>query len=199
MNGKTATVGFVICVLVSFAVLEHGRAASQPARPAAKIGVVSMTNVFKNSKKHSQYSNQAMARQARVRTQLDDLRKEAEGEEAELKTFKPGTDDYAKQLLIVLEKRSKLQTQQEFVKQQALLEDKQWLEELYQAFAKATKDLAREKGLDLVLERTEPEFPIRNEELMTTLYMHKVIYSEGCVDLTNEVIARVDANEALRP
>lgn len=198
MNGKTATIGLVICVLVSLAVLERGRA-SQPASPTARIGVVSMTDVFKNSKKHTQYSNQAVARQARVRAQLDDLRKEAEGEEAELKTLKPGTEDYAKQLLVLLEKRSKLQTQQEFIKQQALLDDKQWLEDLYQAFAKATKDIAREKGLDLVLERTEPEFPIRNEELMTTLYMHKAIYSGGCVDLTSEVIARVDANEALRP
>ena len=199
MNGKMATIGFAVCVLISFAVLEHGRAASQPASPTAKIGVVSMTDVFKTSKKHEQYSNQAMARQARVRTQLEDLRKEVEGEDAELKTLKPGTDDYTKQLLIALEKRSKLQTQQEFVKQQALLEDKQWLEELYQAFAKATKDIAKEKGLDLVLERTEPEFPIRNEELMTTLYMHKVIFSDGCIDLTSEVIARVDANEALKP
>jgi len=199
MNGKMATIGFVICVVVSFAVLEHGRAASQPASPMARIGVVSMTEVFKNSRKHTQYSNQAMARQTRVRTQLDDLRKEVEGEEAELKTYKQGTEDYSKQLLTVLEKRSKLQTQQEYVKQQVLQEDKQWLEQLYQAFAKATQNLAKEKGLDLVLERTEPEFPIRSEELMTTLYMHKVIYSGGCVDLTNEVTARVDADEALRP
>lgn len=199
MSGKMATISFVICALVSVAVLEHGRAASQPTSPTVKIGVVSMNEVIKGSKKHVQYTSQAMARQARATSQLTDLRKEVEGEEASLKTFKQGTADYTQQLQVVFEKRTRLQAQQEFLKQQSLLEDKKWLEDLYQAFAKATKNLAKEKGLDLVLERTEPEFPIRGEELMTTLFMHKVLYDGGCLNLTSEVMARVDADETLKP
>jgi len=199
MNGKIAIGSFVVCVLVSLAVLEHGRAASQPAGPAARVGVVSMREVFKASRKHQQYSGMAMARQAQARTQLENLRKEAEGAEAELKTLKQGTADHMQQLQAVLEKRAKMQTQQEFLKQQSVLEDKKWLEDLYQAFARATEAIAKEKGLDMVLERTEPEFPIPSDELMTTLYMHKVLYAGGCVDLTSEVAARVDADETLKP
>ncbi len=199
MNGKIAAGSFLVCALVSFAVLEHGRAASQPAGPASRIGVVSMREVFKGSKKHQQYGGQAMARQARARAQLDDLRKEMEGEEAQLKALKQGTPDYTQQLQIVLEKRAKVQTQQEFLKQQSMLEDKKWLEDLYQAFTRATQAIAKEKGLDLVLERTEPEYPVPSEELMTTLYMHKVLYDGGCVDLTGEVTTRVDADETLKP
>ena len=199
MNRKVAFGGFAVCALVCMAVLEHGRAASAPASPTAKIGVVSMREVFKNSAKHSQYSGQAMARQSRARAQLDDLRKQVEGEEAEIKTLKQGTADYTQQLQAVLEIRAKMQTQQEFLKQQSILEDKAWLEKLYQAFAQASKDIAKEKGLDLVLERTEPEFPVPSDELMTTLYMHKVLYDGGCVDLTKEVTARLDANENLKP
>jgi Skp family chaperone for outer membrane proteins len=199
MNGKIAVGGFLACVLASVGVLEHGRAASQPASPVAKVGVVSMRDVFKGSRKHQQYSGQAMARQAQTRTQLENLRKEAEGEEAELKTLRQGTADHMQQLQVVLEKRARMQTQQEFLKQQSVLEDKKWLEDLYQAFARATQQIAKEKGLDLVLERTEPEFPIPSDELMTTLYMHKVLYAGGCVDLTSEVTARVDADETLKP
>ncbi len=199
MNGKIAVGGFLVCVLLSLAVLERGRAASPTTGPTLKVGVVSMREVFKASGKHKQYSAQAMARQSRVRAQLDDLRKEVEGEEAELKALKQGTPDYGQQLQIMLEKRAKLQSQQEFIKQQSMLEDKKWLEDLYQAFAKASKDLAQEKGLDLVLERTEPEFPVPSDELMTTLYMHKVLYAGGCVDLTAEVTARLDADETLKP
>jgi len=198
MNGKTATIGLVICVLVSLAVLERGRA-SQPASPTARIGVVSMTDVFKNSKKHMVYTGQAMGRQARIRSELDNLKKEVDGQEAELKTFKQGTADYTQQLQVLFEKRSKLQSQQEFVKQQSMLEDKKWLEDLYQAFQRAAQAIAQEKGLELVLERTEPEFPIPSDELMSTLYMHKVLYAGGCVDLTDEVTARLDADETLKP
>lgn len=199
MNGKIAVGGFLVCLLASLVVLEHGRAVAQPTSPAVKIGVVSMREVFKSSKKHMQYSSQAMTRQSQARAQLENLRKEAEGEEAELKTLKQGTADYTQQLQIVLEKRAKMQTQQEFLKQQSVMEDKKWLEDLYQAFAKAAGEVAKEKGLDLVLERTEPEFPVPNEELMTTLYMHKVLYAGGCLDLTGEVTTRVDADETLKP
>jgi len=199
MNGKIAVSSVVIGALAMLAVLDHGRAASQTASPTSKIGVVSMRDVFKNSKKHMQYTGQAMSRQARIRSELDNLKKEVDGQEAELKTFKQGTADYTQQLQVLFEKRSKLQSQQEFVKQQSMLEDKKWLEDLYQAFQRAAQAIAQEKGLDLVLERTEPEFPIPSDELMSTLYMHKVLYAGGCVDLTDEVTARLDADEPLKP
>jgi len=188
-----------MCALAVLAVLDHGQAASQPAAPTAKIGIVSMRDVFKNCKKHMQYTGQAMNRQARLRAQLEDLKKEVDGQEVELKTFKQGTPDYMQQLQILFEKRAKLQSQQELVKQQSMLEDKRWLEDLYQAFERATQAIAKEKGLDLVLEKTEPEFPIPSDELMTTLYMNKVLYAGGCMDLTSEVTARVDADETLKP
>ncbi len=199
MNGKVAVSSVVIGALAMLVVLDHGRAASQMTSPTSKIGVVSMRDVFKNSKKHMQYTGQAMSRQARIRSELDNLKKEVDGQEAELKTFKQGTADYTQQLQVLFEKRSKLQSQQEFVKQQSMLEDKKWLEDLYQAFQRAAQAIAQEKGLELVLERTEPEFPIPSDELMSTLYMHKVLYAGGCVDLTDEVTARLDADETLKP
>jgi Skp family chaperone for outer membrane proteins len=199
MNRKMAITGVIVCVLACFAALEYVRAAPQVPGPPAKIGVVSMREVFRISKKHAQYSQQAMARQARARAQLIDLSKQAESEEAELKTLRQGTADYTKQLQVVLETRAKLQTQQEFFKQQSMLDDKKWLEDLYQAFIRATQAVAKDRGLDLVLERTEPEFPVPSEELMTTLYMHKVLYNAGCVDLTHEVTARLDADDTLKP
>ncbi len=53
--------------------------------------------------------------------------------------------------------------------------------------------MAAQKGLNLVLGADEPEFPFqRYEELVMTLGTHKVLYHEGCVDLTNEVIAELD-------
>jgi Skp family chaperone for outer membrane proteins len=199
MNGKIAAGGFLVCVLASLAVLERGRAAAPATGPTLKVGVVSMREVFKGSKKHGQYSNQAVARQVQARSQLENLRKEVEGEEAELKTVKQNTPAYTQQLQLVLEKRAKMQSQQEFLKQQSVLEDKKWLEDLYQAFSRATQSIAKEKGLDMVLERTEPEFPVPSDELMTTLYMHKVLYSGGCLDLTSEVTSRLDADETLKP
>ena len=80
-----------------------------------------------------------------------------------------------------------------------MLDEKKWREDLYQVFMKVAQEIAKEKGLDLVLERSEPAFPISSEELMLTLYTHKVLYAGGCIDLTSEVIARIDADATLKP
>jgi Skp family chaperone for outer membrane proteins len=197
MSGKTAMTGILLGAGALFLLLGHNRAESQTTGAGAttRIGIVSIRNVFNGSRRHAQYRAQAMKRQSQARTQVDDLTKEIEAEEAELKTLRQGTADYMKQLQVALDKRAKLDGLQEYLKQQRALEDKKWMEDLYQEVLKIVRDMAKEKGLDLVLERTEPEFPISSDELMLTLSTHKVLYDGGCLDLTAEVVTRLDAAE----
>lgn len=199
MNGRTVVTAFVVCAMALLATRQYGRAQAPPVGTPSKIGIVSVRGAFNGSKKHAQYRAQALKRQSQARAQIDVLTKEIETEEAELKTLKQGTPDYMKQLQAMLEKRAKLDSQQEYLKQQRVLEDKKWMEDLYQEVLKIVNDLAKEKGLDIVLERTEPEFPISSDELMLTVSTHKVLYDGGCVNLTNDVIARLDAGESAKP
>jgi Skp family chaperone for outer membrane proteins len=199
MKGRTTIIGCAVCVVALFAVLEYDQAEAQTAGSLSKIGLVSIRNVFNNSEKHARYRAQVLAEQSRARAALEDLNKEISAEEAALNTLKPGTEDHLKQLQTVLQKRSELQTQQEYLKQQRSVKDKAWMEELYQEALKIVGEIAKEKGLDLVLERTEPEFPISGEELMMTFSSHKVLYGDGCLDLTKEVTARLDAGDEPKP
>jgi len=199
MNVRVVMIGSLICVLALFATFEYSHAASEPAAAPVRIGIVSVRTVFNTSKRHAQYRAQVLASQSRAKAQLEDLSKDIDAEEAGLKALRPGTADYMNQLQTVLEKRSKLETQQEYLKQQRPLEDKNWMEQLYQEALKIVKDVAKEKGVTLVLERTEPEFPVSPDELMMTFSTHKVLYAENCVDLTEEVTARLDAGQAPKP
>lgn len=199
MNGKTVTASILVCVAALLAAMQYGHAASQPAIPAAKIGLVSIRDVFGGSKKHSLYQAQTAKRVAQARAQIDDLTKQLDTEEGDLKTLKQGTAEYVKQFQVVLDTRSKLQNQQELFKQQRMAEDKKWFEDLYQETLKATEAAAKERGLDLVLERTEPKFPIASEEVWSTVSTNKVLYGGGCPDLTNDVIDRIDASATLKP
>ena len=193
MNGKNGNGEYPGVWAALLAAMQYGHAASQPTPPASKIGMVSVRDVFNGSKRHAQYQAQSAKRLSQARAQMDDMTKEIETEEAELKALKQGTADYVKQFQDVLETRSKLQNQQELLKQQRMPEDKKWIEALYQETLKAPRR-SRRKGLDLVLERTEPKFPVASEEVWSTFSTHKVLYGGGCVDLTQEVIARVDAS-----
>ena len=193
MNVKATMAGLAVCAAALLATFEYSRAAAEPAPPASKIGIVSVRSVFNTSARHARYRSEAMAAQSRAAAQLNELSNDIDADEAGLKALKPGTPDYMNQLQALLEKRAKLDSQQEYLKQQRSLDDKNWMEGLYREILTTVQVVAKEEGLDLVLERTEPEFPISGEELMMTFSTHKVLYTGGCVDLTEEVRSRVDA------
>jgi Skp family chaperone for outer membrane proteins len=199
MNGRIMTTGLLVSVAALLAAMQYGHAASQPMAPSSRIGLVSIRDVFNGSKKYAQYQAQRAKRLSQMAGQMDELAKQVEKEEAELKILKPGTTDHLEQSKMVLEARSKLRNQEELVKLQRMADDKKWLEDIYQEALRAAETLAKEKGLDLVLERTEPKFPMASEEVFSVISTHKVLYCGGCVDLTNDVIARVDASTNLQP
>ena len=198
MKSRTMIIGSVICAVALWATLGYSGAAPS-AGSGSKIGVVSVRTVFNTTQQQVQYRTQAIAKQGRARAQLENLAQAIQASEAELKTLKQGTADYLKQMQSVIQQRAQLEGQQEYLKQQRLVEDKLWMEKLYQETLKIVATLAQEKGLDLVLERTEPEFPISSDELMATFSTHKVLYSAGSVDLTKEAISRLDAMDTLKP
>jgi len=199
MSGRTITMSILVCAAALLAALQYGRAASQATPPSSKIGIVSVRDVFNGSKKHALYQAQLAQRVGKARAQIDELNKQVDGAEVELKGLRQGTADYVKQYQAVLEARSKLQNEQELLKAQRMAEDKKWFEDLYQEALKAIEALAKEKGLELVLERSEPKFPLASEEVWSTVGTHKVLYSGGCVNLTNDVIDRIDASANLKP
>jgi Skp family chaperone for outer membrane proteins len=101
------------------------------------------------------------------------------------------------QYKMLLQKQGELKAMQEFNNTQRGLRQQGWAEKIYKEVLRITKEVAAKKGLDLVLERNEPEFPIPNaDQLMTTLSTHKVLYGGGCLDITDEVIAELDKIEA---
>ncbi len=191
--------GLVVLVVALWAAFEYSHAAPAAAE-GPNIGVVSIRTVISESQHQARYRSTIMSTQSKLQAQLQSRAKDIEAAEAELNTMRPGTESYLKQLEVVIQKRSDLQGQQEYLSEKRNLEDKEWMEKLYQATLKIISDLAQEKGLDLVLERTDPQFPVpTREELLATFSTHKVLYAGNCTDLTREVITRLDALDSLAP
>ena len=118
---------------------------------------------------------------------------EIEAEKAGLRALKPGSDDYMMQTKAIMTKQATLQAQQEFYKQQLEFKDRQWTEKFYSKILKKVGEAAKDKNLNLVLEKGEVEFPSASiNDLMVTIRTHKVLYDDGCIDITDDVIARLD-------
>ncbi len=175
----------------------YSRAASKgTTKSTVKIGVVSILKVFQNYKGSEKYRQSAIAERFRAEAEMEKLSKEIEAEEAGLRTLKAGSDDYLARVKQILTKQASLQAQQEFYKQQAAMKEQQWTEKVYKDVLRITAEVAKKKGLDIVLEKDEPEFPLLSyTELMTVISTHKVLYSDGCVDISDEVTARLDAEQ----
>lgn len=173
-----------------------GSAVGEAGKGGLKVGTISVQKVFGVCKKSARYSEENKAEQDRLNAELDKLDADIRAEEAGLKTLKSGSNDYMTTMKGVLTKRASLQAQQEFYKRQLELKYQRWVEELYVDILRVTSEVAKEKGLDLVIESEKVEFPALSiQDALTSIRTHKVLYSEGCPDFTDEVISRLDAEK----
>ena len=187
------------CLMVA-AVLSMGAelrsAGSKADIPGSRIGVVSIRKIFQDCKRNAKYRQEATAEQDKVIAELKKLSKEIEAERAGLQTLKAGSDDHLALMKEILAKQANLQALQEFHKQQIALKDQKWTEELYKDILREVREVAEQKSLDLVFEKDEVELPaLSANELMLTIRTHKLLYSGGCLDVTDEVTARLDGEK----
>lgn len=190
MRNKVMILSCLICVIVLSAGHELSWAKS---KKSSKIGVVDLRKVFQQCKRNVKYREEATAEQNTVMIELEKLSKEIEAGRLGLQTLKSDSTDYMAAVKELLTKQAKLQAQQEFYKQQLEMKDQRWTEQLYQDIINATGKVAEEKGLDVVLENEQPEFPAMSaNDLMMSIRTNKVLYSGGCHDITDDVIAKID-------
>ncbi|MCK4753103.1 MAG: OmpH family outer membrane protein [Planctomycetes bacterium] len=193
MKAKLVVLGCLISIVVLFMGYEAGEAKSKSSG-GLQIGVVNIRKIFQESKTHLRYREETKAEQERLIAELSKLGAEIEVERAGLSALKPNSSDYMEQMKTMFEKQANLRAKEEFYKQHLELKDQQWTEQLYQSVLKEVGVVAKKKGLDLVLADDEVEFPTASpNELMLTIRTNTLLYSEGCLDITSDVIARLDA------
>jgi Skp family chaperone for outer membrane proteins len=194
MKTKIMVLGCIIFCVLLFSGYEYSSA--QPGEPASKIGVMSVERVLRDCKATAKYREQMKAEGERMSVEMDKLSKEIQALKAglQLGTLKIGSSDYFKQHWELAQKQAELDARKEYIPNQQMLQQQLWTQEIYQKILQAAKDMGAEKGLILVLEKSEPEFPIQSD-FGLIIGTHKVLYSDGCPDITDDVIARMDAEE----
>jgi Skp family chaperone for outer membrane proteins len=171
---------------------------SEPKQSGAglKVAVISIRKIFQECKKSVGYREEAIAEQDRIIAELEKLSKEIEAERAGLKTLKENSSDYMASTKRLFEKQANYQARQEFYKQQMGLKDQLWTKQLYQDILRIAGEIAKEKGLDLVFREDEVDFSEPDSsELGLAIRVQKLLYSGGCLDITDEVTARLDAEK----
>jgi len=193
MKVKTMVLSCLAGVVIMAMVFEYSQAQSKSNTPSSKIGIVSILKVFRDSKRSDAHRTEIIAEQIKIRAALQKLSKEIEAQEAGLKALKPESSDYLAQRKELIDKQFRLEAEQKFYKEQAILKQYKWSKELYQDILRITSELAEQKGLDLVLKKDEIDLlALSVNEISETVRTHKVLYSGGCIDISDEVVARLD-------
>ena len=193
MKIRTMVLSCLAGVVIMTMVFEYSQAQSKSNTPSSKIGVVSILKVFRDCKRSDAHRNELLAEQNRIRAALQTLSKDIAAQEAGLKALKPESSDYLAQRKVLIDNQARLEAEQKFYKEQGILKQYKWSKELYQDILRITSELAEQKGLDLVLKKDEIDLlALSVNEISETVRTHKVLYSGGCVDISDEVVARLD-------
>lgn len=196
MKIRTMVLGCVIVTIVVLMGFEYSSAGPKADEPVPKIGVVSIQEIFGKSKRSSKYEVNIVSAQSRVTAELNKLSKEIEADKAGLKTLKVGSSDHLSQVKDILEKEGKYNAQKNYHQQEKAFKYQQYIEGLYLDILKETNEVAKEKGLMMVVEKDEVEFPALSVDgAMLAIRTHKLLYSGGCLDITADVMTRLDAKE----
>ena len=196
-RSKLVLIGVISIIVLAVALGTDGaEAEKQQAQNGIKIGVVNIRSLFENSTRHKKYQAEASAEQERIVAELEKLSKEIDAGKAGLKAFKAGSADYMKNVRELLNKQAKLEAEQEFHKQQFKENDKTWTENFYLDIMKQVETISEQKGFTLVLTKDQLQLPAESaNDLMLAIRTHKLLYSGGCIDITGEVLAALDAME----
>jgi len=197
MKIKTAILVCLMGAVVLLLIHEYSMAQIKTNDMILPIGIVDVRRALRECKATEKYREKTNVENAKMDVEEQQLTREIQALAAGLRALKPSSTDYMEQYKEYLQKQGELKTIQEYNPRLKATKHQQWTETLYQEILRITNVLAAEKGLALVLGSDEPEFPIQQyEELAMTLSTHKVLYSSGCLDLTDEVIAELDKEES---
>ncbi|TKJ39318.1 MAG: hypothetical protein CEE38_00835 [Planctomycetes bacterium B3_Pla] len=197
MKIKTVVLGCLMGVVVLFFVHEFSLAQPNAGNPSSRIGLVSVTRALRDCKATATFGAKRNAENSQMEADEKALTADIQTLTGTLRALVPGSSDYMTQYRQLLQKQGELKASQEFNTSQRGLRERSWAEKVYKEVIRITKEVAAKKGLDLVLERSEPTFPIQGaDQLMMTLSTHKVLYGGGCADITDDVIAELDKIES---
>lgn len=198
MKIKTLISGCLMGMVVLFLVHQFGEAQPLANEPTSNIGIVHIEKALQNCQATAKFKERTAVENKKMAAEEGRLSGEIQALRESLKALVPNSADWLAQYKDMMQKESELKTLKDFNPQLRAMRAHQWTEKLYPEILRITKELAAKKGLALVLTVDDPEFPTqRYEELVMTLRTHKVLYSDGCVDLTTEIITELDKNNSL--
>jgi len=193
MDSRKIIAIIVLTAAVSlFVGYDHGMASSKPKIAPAKVAVVNIDSIFVKSKKHAQWKLKMEEKDSAVRAEMQKAAAEIDLLRKDMDTRKVGSEDYLKLARKGAQKKAMLEANDKYYEQEINLKIQQWTEKIYKEIISAIEKIATERNLDVVLASEELN-DISSREFMSFIRTSKVLYHNKQLDITEDVLAVLDA------
>ena len=185
-----------VAVLLAVAVFTLSAAAhGQSTGEATRVAVIDLQQVIDQSAQQKAYQQQNAAKGEELKAENDRRRGELQSMLTQLEPLNPGSEPWLAKRDEIQEKQTSLQVWVQVAEQQANLERARQFATLYTAANEATAKVAQAQGIDVVLQGgAMPDLMRLNpEQLQSVAQNRKVIYAADELDITQAVLARIDA------
>jgi Skp family chaperone for outer membrane proteins len=168
--------------------------------PPTRVAVASPSRVLRSMQEVIDLRTTEKAELVKLGDQETTKKKELEDmAERRNKFTKPGTEDYQKQTNDILQKQLEDRNWAEFQQAQLTRDNKQHMQDLFDKIKNTIGKIAEERKIDLVLsdqgtDLTPDELDkLTADQVNQILHGHNVLYSSKTLDITDDVIARLNA------
>jgi len=192
--------GFGLLVLC----LEYSNAAKDRTAAPARIGIVSIREVFDNCAMKTETEKNIAAEGDKRFAEVKKLEQDIENDKTALGKFKEGSQEYMDLLKGLMMKQSQLDAEKEYYQQEFTLKEMRGKEAIYRKILEVIAKVAKEKGIDIILNRddnylNQPETSPAAQnptDLILTTKTHKLLYFNKDLDITADVLIAMNSGSS---
>ena len=193
---KTRMVAIICLLVIGISFLNHEYTSAQSSSPISKIGVVNIDNVMEKCNATQTYMQKAKAEIDALRAEQTKMKEEIQALESELGSgaYEVGSDKFYQKNRELAQKEKDMNFLGDYKQQELQMKNQLWQIELYNKIMKIAQEVGAEKDLYLVLSVEDGEMSAqRPDDFPISRKTRKVLYSGGCMDLTEIVTSRLNA------
>ena len=171
----------------------------QGGEGSAKVAIVNIPEVSERYQKTADLEAMFEQRRKQLNEQRDAMQQQMEKTKRSLEEeLKPGTGEFEQRRKQLAMQEAELQWFAESEGQKIEMALAGSLRVIYDDIAAVVREVAEERGIDIVLaaDQMPPAAPTTTQQVRQQIVLQKVLYWHPRVDLTEAVVARVNARHA---
>jgi Skp family chaperone for outer membrane proteins len=185
-------------VLALFALTLPGQQAV--AQDVPKIASVNLVKVFGEMQETKDLQQKMDADRKALEDELQKRTKELNEIKQQRGYLQEGSDEANKKNQELIKKTVELNTWRELINQDQLRQRKMQFKTLFEKIEIATKEIAEQRKIDIVIVEHRPDFPagdvmeqLNLEQVRGLINQRTVLFNNGRFDITADVVANLDA------